>query len=61
MSPERKKQLKEFIESLNKQEQIWMNGFLDALLNETNSPEPGAGKPVAADNEEQDGRRACPR
>ena len=37
MSPERKKQLKEFIESLNKQEQIWINGFLDAVLNETNS------------------------
>src|SRR6195952_2117659 len=46
MSPERKKQLKEFIESLNKQEQIWINGFLDAVLNETNSSESAAGKPV---------------
>ncbi len=44
MSPERKKQLKEFIESLNKQEQIWMNGFLDAVLNETNSSDPAADK-----------------
>jgi sulfite reductase (NADPH) flavoprotein alpha-component len=49
MSPERKKQLKEFIESLNKQEQIWINGFLDAVLNETNLSEPAAGK-TAAEN-----------
>ena len=33
MSPEKKKQISEFLESLDKQEQIWTNGFLDSMLN----------------------------
>src|SRR5664279_2805807 len=33
MSPEKKKQIKEFLESLDKQDQIWTLGFLDGVLN----------------------------
>jgi hypothetical protein len=33
MSPEKKNQIKEFIDSLNKQEQAWTNGYLDGILN----------------------------
>jgi sulfite reductase (NADPH) flavoprotein alpha-component len=33
MSPETKKKIQEFIESLNQQEQIWANGFLEGILN----------------------------
>src|ERR1700712_1483868 len=32
MSPEKKNQIKEFIDSLNKQEQAWTNGYLDGIL-----------------------------
>src|SRR3981189_2652418 len=32
MSPERKNHIKEFIDSLNKQEQAWTNGYLDGVL-----------------------------
>ncbi len=33
MSPESKKKIQEFIESLSNEEQIWANGFLDGILN----------------------------
>src|SRR3954469_24293054 len=33
MSPEKKNQIREFIDSLNKQEQAWTNGYLDGILN----------------------------
>jgi sulfite reductase (NADPH) flavoprotein alpha-component len=33
MSPERNKQIREFIHSLNQQEQVWTLGYLDGLLN----------------------------
>ena len=39
ISPEKKKQIREFIDSLDKQEQIWTNGFLEAVLNGTASPD----------------------
>src|ERR1700712_3079413 len=32
MSPEKKNQIKEFVDSLNKQEQAWTNGYLDGIL-----------------------------
>src|SRR5450755_991961 len=38
ISPEKKKQISEFIDSLDKQEQIWTNGFLEGVLNGTASP-----------------------
>ena len=33
MSPEKKKQIREFIDSLDRQDQIWALGFLEGLLN----------------------------
>ncbi len=39
ISPEKKKEIREFMNSLNKQEQIWTNGFLDGVLNGTDSAE----------------------
>jgi sulfite reductase (NADPH) flavoprotein alpha-component len=33
MSPEKKKQITEFIDSLDKQEKAWANGYLDGVLN----------------------------
>ena len=39
MSPEKKKQLTEFIDSLDKQEQTWIHGFLEGMLNGNHSPE----------------------
>ncbi len=39
MSPEKKKQIREYLDSLNKQEQAWANGYLDGILNGTPSPE----------------------
>src|SRR5579863_5526689 len=33
MSPEKKNQIREFIDSLSKQEQAWTNGYLDGILN----------------------------
>jgi len=47
MSPEKKNQIKEFIDSLNKQEQAWTNGYLDGILNaipaaESLTPKAGA-------------------
>ncbi len=46
MSPEKKKQIREFIDSLEKQDQIWTSGYLDAVLNGTVSPDPVSGKPA---------------
>ena len=40
MSPEKKNQIKEFIDSLNKQEQAWTNGYLDGILNGLSATEP---------------------
>jgi sulfite reductase (NADPH) flavoprotein alpha-component len=39
MSPEKKKQIREFIDSLSRQEQTWTNGYLDGILNGEPSPE----------------------
>jgi sulfite reductase (NADPH) flavoprotein alpha-component len=39
MSPEKKKQIREFIDSMDKQEQAWTSGYLDGVLNGTASPE----------------------
>src|SRR5258707_5480698 len=33
MSPEKKNQIKEFINSLDRQEQAWANGYLEGILN----------------------------
>jgi sulfite reductase (NADPH) flavoprotein alpha-component len=49
ISPEKKKLIREFIESLNKQEQIWANGFLEGFLNGTPIAEPLPSK-VSAEN-----------
>jgi sulfite reductase (NADPH) flavoprotein alpha-component len=35
ISPEKKKEISEFMNSLNRQEQIWTNGFLEGILNGT--------------------------
>src|SRR6195952_369857 len=47
MSPEKKNQIKEFVDSLNKQEQAWTNGYLDGILHgipaaESLTPKAGA-------------------
>jgi sulfite reductase (NADPH) flavoprotein alpha-component len=47
MSPEKKKQIREFIDSLDMQDQIWTLGFLDGLLNGNISREPSAPKASA--------------
>ena len=39
ISPEKKKQIREFMDSLDRQEQIWTNGLLEGLLNGTSSME----------------------
>ena len=49
ISPEKKKQIREFMESLDKQEQIWTYGFLEGFLNGSASMEPAAPK-VSAEN-----------
>ena len=49
MSPEKKKQIREFIDSLDRQDQIWTLGFLDGMLNGGTSQESAAPK-VAGDN-----------
>ena len=38
MSPEKKKQIREFIDSLDRQDQIWTLGFLDGMLNGSSVP-----------------------
>jgi sulfite reductase (NADPH) flavoprotein alpha-component len=47
MSPEKKQQIREYIDSLNKQEQTWTNGYLEGVLNGNNSPEPATHKTSA--------------
>jgi sulfite reductase (NADPH) flavoprotein alpha-component len=47
ISPEKKKQIRDFIDSLDKQEQIWANGFLEGILNGSVSTESAAPKPAA--------------
>ena len=49
MSPEKKNQIKEFIDSLNKQEQAWTNGYLDGILNDIPAAESLKPK-VSSDN-----------
>ncbi|MEJ0079510.1 MAG: hypothetical protein WDM78_00745 [Puia sp.] len=49
MSPDKKNQIKEFIDSLNKQEQAWTNGYLDGVLNGSAASESLTPK-VNADN-----------
>jgi len=49
MSPEKKKQIREFIDSLNRQEQIWANGYLEGILNDTPLTESTAPK-VSTEN-----------
>jgi sulfite reductase (NADPH) flavoprotein alpha-component len=44
MSPEKKKQIREFIDSLDKQDQIWTLGYLDGMLNGIASQESAATK-----------------
>ncbi len=46
MSPEKKKQIREYLDSLNKQEQIWASGYLDGVLNGTASLESDSPKPL---------------
>src|SRR6266851_7650688 len=46
MNPERKKQIREFIDSLDRQEQTWASGYLDGILNGDASPESSIPKPV---------------
>jgi sulfite reductase (NADPH) flavoprotein alpha-component len=49
MSPEKKKQIREYLDSLNKQEQAWASGYLDGVLNGTPSLESDSAK-TAAEN-----------
>jgi sulfite reductase (NADPH) flavoprotein alpha-component len=45
ISPEKKNKIREFIESLDKQEQIWTSGFLDGVLNGTTPADATTPKP----------------
>jgi hypothetical protein len=47
MSPEKKKQISDFLNSLNREEQIWSNGYLDGILQESTSAASAPGKSVA--------------
>jgi sulfite reductase (NADPH) flavoprotein alpha-component len=47
MNPEKKKQIRDFIDSLDRQDQIWALGFLEGLLNVSGSPEYPAPKASA--------------
>jgi sulfite reductase (NADPH) flavoprotein alpha-component len=47
ISPEQKKKIREFIESLAKSEQIWANGFLEGLLHNINPADHEGAKPAA--------------
>ncbi len=47
ISPEKKKKIREFIDSLDKQDQIWTLGFLDGVLNGTDSVESATAKASA--------------
>jgi sulfite reductase (NADPH) flavoprotein alpha-component len=44
MSSEKKKQIREFIDSLNKEQQSWTSGYLDGILNGSNSGDTTAPK-----------------
>jgi sulfite reductase (NADPH) flavoprotein alpha-component len=46
MSPEKKKQIREFIDSLSREEQTWINGYLDGILQGAVSAEPLPAKSV---------------
>jgi sulfite reductase (NADPH) flavoprotein alpha-component len=39
MNPEKKKQIREFIDSLNTEERAWISGYLDGVLHENHSAE----------------------
>jgi sulfite reductase (NADPH) flavoprotein alpha-component len=39
MNPEKKKQIRDFIDSMDRQDQIWTLGFLEGILNVSGSPE----------------------
>jgi len=47
MSPEKKKQISDFLNSLNREEQIWSNGYLDGILQESGSAASAPGKSAA--------------
>ena len=47
MSPEKKKQISDFLNSLNREEQIWSNGYLDGILQESGSATSAPGKSAA--------------
>jgi len=47
MNPEKKKQIRDFIDSLDRQDQIWALGFLEGILNVSGSPEQPAPKASA--------------
>jgi len=47
ISPEKKKQIREFVDSLDRQAQIWTNGFLEGILCGTTSTETVASKTSA--------------
>ena len=47
MSPEKKKQISDFLNSLNREEQIWSNGYLDGILQESISAASAPGKSAA--------------
>jgi sulfite reductase (NADPH) flavoprotein alpha-component len=47
MNPEKKKQIKEFIESLNSEERAWVSGYLEGVLHDNDSAEPRDVKPSA--------------
>src|SRR5450631_1967036 len=47
ISPEKKKKIREFLESLAKSEQIWANGFLEGLLHDAAAADNAVSKPTA--------------
>ena len=47
IQPEKKKQIRELIDSLNKEDQIWTNGFLEGALSRTPEATIAAAKPAA--------------
>src|SRR4030095_74788 len=47
MSPKKKKQISDFLNSLTREEQIWSNGYLDGILQESGSAASAPGKSAA--------------
>jgi hypothetical protein len=47
MSPEKKIQIREYLDSLNKQEQACASGYLDGVVNGTTSPESDSPKTIS--------------